>query len=79
MVPPVGILPQSYDYCDTEYFKLIYSNGMEMHVIEWTKPLVNVSPTSCWECLEIWQEGSWRKMLTDTDWREATKILYSES
>ena len=29
MVSPVGILPQSCDYCDTEYFKLIHSNYMQ--------------------------------------------------
>ena len=30
--------------------------------IKWTKPLANVSPSSCWECLEIWQEGSWAQI-----------------
>ena len=69
MVLQVGISPQSYDYCDTEYFKLIHSNDMQMqmifqiifvmNLIEWTKPLANVSLASCLECLEIWQEGSW--------------------
>ena len=33
MVVQVGILPQSCDYCDTEYFKSIHNNYMEMQVI----------------------------------------------
>ena len=40
-------------------------------LIELTQRLANVSPTSCWECLEIWQEESWGKMPTGTalQWR----------
>ena len=30
---PVGTLPQSCDYCSTEYFKLIHCNNLEMSVI----------------------------------------------
>ena len=47
-------------------------------LIEWTKSLANVSPASCQECLEIWQEGSWGKMPVGTDWKVATKILCAE-